>query len=520
MGKVPHRNHERAEQRISAATSLLMCALTVLAQIAVTLLLVHFLKEKASFVYGILQFIGAVVAIRVYLRTGSPSYKLSWMCLLLILPVSGMILFCLWGGTHQAKQLSLRPVPPIPQRESVRMLSDMNQAALTRRSPTWGRLSAYLQKRDFWLYRSTNAAYFPEGEPFFQDLIRQLKQAETYIFMEYYILAEGSVWDEIFAVLRERAAAGVEIHLIIDDFGTLTRLSDEMLQSIKDAGIEVEIFNPVHKYISRLYFNYRDHRKITVIDGYVAYTGGINIGDEYANRMERFGHWKDTGLMFKGPGVENLTIMFLEMWNAFEEKEGGYRDFVPAEYEEKGGEGDGYILSFSDSPLDDENASENVYADILYNANDYVYITTPYLAIDSSLQNALCLAAKRGVDVRLITPGIPDKKMVYRLTRSYYASLIRAGVKIYEYTPGFVHAKSYVADDKIGVVGTINMDYRSLYLHFECGTLMYDSPAVIDLRNDDLATIEKCRKIELSDCRTSFFGELIDRVLRVIAPLL
>ena len=204
--------------------------------------MVHFLKEKASFVYAILQLIGVVVAIQVYLRTGSPSYKLSWMCLLLILPVSGMILFCLWGGTHQAKQLSLRPVPPIPQRESVTMLSNLNQAALTRRSPGWGRLSAYLQKRNFWLYRNTNAAYFGEGELFFRDLTEHLRQAETYIFMEYYILAEGSVWDEIFAVLKERAAAGVEIHLIIDDFGTLTRLSDDMLQSIKQAGIEVGDF--------------------------------------------------------------------------------------------------------------------------------------------------------------------------------------------------------------------------------------------------------------------------------------
>ena len=216
MGRMSHRNQERTERRISAAASLMLCALTVLAQIAVTLLLTRFLKEKASFVYGFLQLIGAAVAIRVYQRSGSPSYKLSWMCLLLILPVAGMLLFCLWGGTHQAKQLSLKPVPPIPQRESAKMLSDLNQTALTRRSPAWGRLAAYLQKRQFWLYRNTDAAYFGEGESFFRDLVEHLRQAETYIFMEYYILAEGTVWDEIFAVLKERAAAGVEIHLIID----------------------------------------------------------------------------------------------------------------------------------------------------------------------------------------------------------------------------------------------------------------------------------------------------------------
>ena len=352
-----------------------------------------------------------------------------------------------------------------------------------------------------------------------QEAYEKLEKAEEFIFLEYFIINSGHMWDSVLDVLRRKVAQGVDVRVIYDDVGCADYLPANYCQTLRSYGIKAMVFNKFVPVVS-VVMNNRDHRKITVIDGKVGFIGGINISDEYINKKERFGHWKDTGLMFKGPGVENLTIMFLEMWNAFEEKEGGYRDFVPAEYEEKGGEGDGYILSFSDSPLDDENASENVYADILYNANDYVYITTPYLAIDSSLQNALCLAAKRGVDVRLITPGIPDKKMVYRLTRSYYASLIRAGVKIYEYTPGFVHAKSYVADDKIGVVGTINMDYRSLYLHFECGTLMYDSPAVIDLRNDDLATIEKCRKIELSDCRTSFFGELIDRVLRVIAPLL
>ena len=320
-------------------------------------------------------------------------------------------------------------------------------------------------------------------------------------------------------ILRDNVAHGVDVRVIYDDVGCADYMPAKYYQTLRSYGIKAVAFNKFVPLVS-IVMNNRDHRKITVIDGKVGFIGGINISDEYINKKERFGHWKDTGLMFKGPGVENLTLMFLEMWNAFNENEGSYSDYVPEEYTESGSAQDGCVLSFSDSPLDDENTSENVYTDILYSANDYVYITTPYLAIDSSLQNALCMAAKRGVDVRLITPGIPDKKMVYRLTRSYYASLIRAGVKIYEYTPGFIHAKSFVSDDKLGVVGTINMDYRSLYLHFECGTLMYDCPAVIDLRNDDLATIEKSRRIELDDCHTSFFGELLDRILRVLAPLL
>ena len=250
-----HRNlpqpTERIERRISAVTSISMCVLTVIAQIATTLLLTHFLREKASYFYAILEIAGAIVAIRVYQRPGSPSYKLVWMCLLLALPVSGMILFCLWGGTHQAKSLSLRKIPPIPELESQRMGSAANLSRLTQRSPAWGRVAAYLQKRGFSLYRDTQAHYFGDGATFLEDLIQRLAQAEVYIFLEYYILAEGRVWDRMFSVLRDRAAAGVEVRIIFDDFGNLTLLSDETLQAIQNAGIEVEVFNPVHRYVNR-----------------------------------------------------------------------------------------------------------------------------------------------------------------------------------------------------------------------------------------------------------------------------
>ena len=483
MSRMSHKNRERAERRISAAASLMMCALTVLAQIAVTLLLVHFLKEKASFVYAVLQLIGVVVAIRVYLRTGSPSYKLSWMCLLLILPVSGMILFCVWGGTHQAKQLSLKPMPPISQRESVKMLSSMNQSALTRRSPDWGRLSAYLQKRQFWLYRNTGAAYFGEGEAFFKDLIRHLEQAETYVFMEYYILAEGSVWDEIFAVLRERAAAGVEIHLIIDDFGTLTRLSDEMLRAVTEAGIEVEIFNPVHRYINRLYFNYRDHRKITVIDGYVAYTGGINIGDEYANRMERFGHWKDSAVRLEGDGAWGFAVQFMQMWKMLGRSFPNEDDYYRPRREAPAAEG--YCQPFEDGPLNNpDNPVEAAYLQLIASAKRMLYITTPYYAVEESVQEALCIAADAGVDVRLMIPAIPDKKFVYMVAETYWGELLRHGVRIYKYSPGFLHAKSVMADREAALLGSTNMDYRSFQLHYEDTVLFYHMPVIEDLLED------------------------------------
>ena len=252
--KVTHAA-ERTERRISAATGILLCALTVLAQIITTFLLTRFLREKASFVYGFLVLIGAVVAVRVYQRPGSPSYKLAWMCLLLALPVTGMLLFCLWGGTHQAKSLSMKKISPLRLWESQKMDAETNLARLRRQSPDWGRVAAYLQKRGFLVYRRTRVHYIRDGAEFFEDLIAHLEGAETYIFMEYYILAEGELWDRIFKVLRQKAAAGVEVHVLFDDFGNLTRLSGHTLKAMQDAGISVEVFNPVHRYVSRIYFN-------------------------------------------------------------------------------------------------------------------------------------------------------------------------------------------------------------------------------------------------------------------------
>ena len=257
--KRPHVQ-EHTERRISAVTSISMCVLSVLAQIATTFLLTFFLREKATYVYALLQVAGALVAIKVYQRSGSPSYKLVWMCVLLALPVTGMLLFLLWGGSRQAKNLSLRKILPMPQRESWKMASDANLSRLRRQNPNWGRLAAFLQKKGFLLYRNSRAKYFGEGNDYFEDLIRHLKEAETYIFLEYFIVAEGQVWDRVFSVLKERAAAGVEVCLIFDDFGALTRFSDATFQSVQKVGISVEVFNPVHRYVNRIYFNYRDHR--------------------------------------------------------------------------------------------------------------------------------------------------------------------------------------------------------------------------------------------------------------------
>lgn len=512
--KFPYAS-DKVERRISAATCILMCAVTVLAQIATTFLLTKFLRESASVIYGCLVFIGFIVAVRLYHRPGSPSYKLAWMCLLLALPVTGMLLYWLWGGSKQAKNLSMKKVEPIRIRESRKMESETNLSRLRRQSPDWGRLAGYLQKRGFFLYRNTQVEYLKSGEAFFEDLLANLSKAETYIFMEYYILAEGHIWDEIFKVLRKRAAAGVEVHIIYDDFGALNRLSDEMIRSMEAAGIEVEAFNPVHRYINRIYFNYRDHRKITVIDGETAYLGGINIGDEYANIVERFGHWKDSGIRIHGDAAWGVTMQFMQMWKmlgrTFPNEDDYYRS------RRQNVEGTGFCQPFTDGPLNNpDNPAEETYLQLISSANRMLYLTTPYYAVEESIQKALCIAADAGVDVRLMIPAIPDHKLTYMVAETYWGDLLKHGVKIYKYTPGFLHSKCVMVDREVALVGSINMDYRSFQLHYESAALMYHMPVVEELLEDMDQIMAVGQSYTLEEWnRRSWFRRSVAAVLRL-----
>jgi cardiolipin synthase len=328
------------------------------------------------------------------------------------------------------------------------------------------------------------------------------------------------MWQSILQILEEKAALGLDVRLIYDDFGCASTMPKEFQMSLRRRGIRCEVFNPLIPVTSVL-LNNRDHRKITVVDGYIGFTGGVNLADEYINRLERFGHWKDTGVMMRGEAVWSLTVMFLQMWSTLARETIDYRKFRPHEWHEHPFEHDGYVQPYGDTPLDHETVGENVYLNIINRAKEYVYIFTPYLIVDNEMITALCLAAKSGIDVRIVTPGIPDKKLVFLLTQSYYDRLIESGVRIFEYMPGFIHAKSFVCDDKIATVGTINMDYRSLYLHFECGVWMYESRAVMQLKQDALNTFSLCHEITLEECEQKKKRTLIwQSVLRLFAPLL
>ncbi len=492
-------------------------ALLIVIQVAWLVALLLQLGNSLPAIQTVLRILSLVAILFVIKSDMNPSYKIGWILLIAVLPILGGLMYVIFGNKRPTKNM----------REMLRAQLEKSAEYLGTQESITGKLDGgaaglfkYLEgSAGYPTAKNTTVRYYRVGEEMYADLLPELEKAEKFIFLEYFIIRPGEMWDGVLEILKRKAAAGVDVRIIYDDMGCIDILPANYNATLEGWGIRTMAFNRFVPAVS-LVMNNRDHRKITVIDGKVGFTGGINISDEYINVKERFGHWKDTGLMLKGPGVFNLTLMFLEMWNAFNKDGDGYAEFIPDSFEECGSADDGYVLSFSDNPLDNESVGESVYTDMLYQAKDYIYITTPYLAIDSELQTALCMAAKRGVDVRMITPGIPDKKLVYRLTRSYYPTLLRAGVKIYEYTPGFIHAKSFVCDDKLCVVGTINMDYRSLYLHFECGTLMYNNPEIKQVKKDDLDTMEKCRKVELSDMKTNFLGELFDSFLRSVAPLL
>ena len=513
-----HQVQQKTERRISAALRLVFVAALLLGQIALAFFLSTELRQRAAIIYTVLELAAFGYAVRIYNRTDGASYKFGWIFLVLTVPVVGLILYFLWNGDRQQKRLDLKKLPMPEEPEAQQAAHRIQMEKLRRKFPQWERLSVYLSRQGYLLYGDTETTYLPTGEMFLQDMLEKLEQAEHFIFLEFFIVRTGRMWGGVEDILVRKAAEGVDVRLIYDDFGSLLGLPSDFVVRMERAHIRCIPFNPVVPLVS-LVMNHRDHRKIVVVDGSVAYTGGINLADEYINAEERFGYWKDAALRTEGAAVWNFTVMFLEHWNAFRPSETDYTPFAPRP-EALPDRSDGVVQPYGDSPLDEEALAETVYLNIIHQAQRYVYIYTPYFAVGETMLEALKSAAKRGVDVRLVLPGIPDKKLVYRLTRSYYLPLLRAGVRIYEFSPGFLHAKCYVSDDRAAVVGSINMDYRSLFLHFECGVLLQKNSQVAVLRDDVRATLPQCREIQVTECRTSLPGTVLDSVLRLLSPLM
>lgn len=503
---------------------LFFVGIAIFAQALWFIFFVYFLGSKYRGFALVTELISVAAVLWIVNKRINPAYKLAWTILILSVPVAGAAVYLMFGESRLAKEVeeSFNRA----SRASAHLLKEeeINRRELEAADPQINKQSVYLRDHaGFPMYQHTKTEYFPVGELLYQRMIEELKKAQYFIFLEYFIIDRGEMWQSILDILEEKAKAGLDVRLVYDDVGCVNTLPAKFYQEIRVRGIQCHVFNPFRPIVSMV-LNNRDHRKIMVIDGHTGFTGGINLADEYINKKVRFGYWKDTGVMLKGEAVWNFTVMFLQMWSVLTGSTAELQDIPPYQshsYFAGNFESDGFVQPYSDTPLDHETVGENVYLNIINQAKHYVYIFTPYLIIDNEMMTCLCLAAKNGVDVRIVTPGIPDKKLVFLLTQSYYAQLIDAGVRIYEYEPGFLHAKSFVCDDEVATVGTINMDFRSLYLHFECGVWMYRSHAVMQVKADVLDTLKHSREITREYCQNrNVFVRLGQSLLRLMAPLL
>ena len=485
-------------------------------QIGIIIFLAVYLMRYSIYAYFVLELVSVITVFT--LVNNAESYKLSWIIIILVLPVAGLFLYFMWGRKRvnsryfrRLRELDNQMMQSLKQDESV--VHD-----LERQHPNKVQISRYLRKEGFPIYNNTKATYYKVGEDVLSAMLEDIKNAKKFVFMEYFIVSDGKVWSDILEELTKKAKEGVEIKLLFDDFGTLRINTHAFREDIKNRGIHMCIFNPIHRDMARMSFNYRNHKKITVIDGNIAYTGGFNLADEYANYIQRFGHWKDSGVRLYGEGAYSFTCFFLDMWRVGQETEICNEDYKPDVSVTESG----YVQPFMGGPhRNPHNPTEGAYTRMINKARDYIYITTPYLVLDQSMRDDLTSAAQSGVDVRIIVPRVYDKWYVYMVNVSNYGNLMEAGVHIYEYKPGFIHAKNVISDDECAICGTINTDYRSFYLHYECGVFLSEMDAIKDMKEDFLKTLIQCEEMSLEKwVKRPIGNKIMQSALKILSPLL
>lgn len=477
------------------------------------------LSDYFVYLYSGYILVSILLIIHILNKYDNPMYMLAWMIPILVIPVFGAMMYIFiqakLGTRPIAKELNENIIKTKPLLKAKPEVS----ASLQKQDSNVAGLARYIEEYGGYpVYNNTSVEYFPQGIDKFNCLVEELKKAEKFIFMEYFIVKEGYMWNTILEILEQKAAEGVEVRFMYDGMCSLMLLPYNYVEKLRAKGIKAKVFSRIYPAVSTRQNN-RDHRKIVVIDGKTAFTGGVNLADEYINREERFGHWKDTAIMLKGDAVRNFTLMFLQMWNIFERVPEHYEAYLPKSQPIVNGTG--YVIAYGDTPLDNETVGEQVYLQIIHSAKKYVHIMTPYLVLDYEMQQALEYAAKRGVEVSVILPHIPDKKYAFLLAKTYYRDLITAGVHIYEYTPGFIHAKVFVSDDEKAVVGTINLDFRSLYLHFECAAYLYQCSEILKIEQDFQETAELSHEVSLEECKKQkLLSRFAGKCLRLLAPLM
>ena len=493
----------------------------LLIQLAIVMFGVSWASTEYHWLTPALTVLSVIIVIWLVRKYDNPMYKITWMLVIVLLPLFGGLFYLFWGNTPLNRARTQHQYEPKPPDFTDYMRTPATKE-LIEQHPRHAARARYIETLDGMpVWTNTETKYFRIGEEMFDSMCKELRRAQKFIFLEYFIIEEGIMWDTILDILREKEAAGLDVRVLYDGFGCLFTLPPNYAETLRAQGIQCFAVSPFrfswHPSDYKL-LNHRDHRKITVIDGEVGFTGGMNFADEYINRKKRFGVWKDTGFMLQGPAVFSLTVTFLKMWDYVAETRTQYLDYLP---ESAYPASEGFVQPYCDSPLDSENVAENAYFNVLRHAQHYVYLMTPYLILDNEMTTELCLSAKSGVDVRIITPGIPDKPYVYYVTQSYYPELLRAGVRIYEYTPGFVHAKMFVSDGKLAIVGSANTDYRSLYLHYENCCQFFGGQIVNRVKEDFEATMAMCHEVTAEDIRrVPLYKWLAQMFLRLFAPLM
>ncbi len=497
------------------------CGLLIALQAIILIVVILRFQQYFVYFYALCILLSVLVVMVIVNSRLNPAYKIGWIIAIMAFPIFGGLFYLLFGS-DQTRQKFLNEMLPIHKKIKRHLTQDPQiMTEIESIDKRAANQSHYITNYALCpIYQQTSSEYLNLGERKFERLIEELKKAKHYIFLEYFIIEEGQMWDTILEILKEKAAEGVDVRVIYDDFGCLFLLPTGYDKKLEAMGIKCCVFNPFIPLLT-LRMNNRDHRKICVIDGHTAFTGGINLADEYINAIDKHGHWKDTALIIKGEAVWSFTVMFLTMWDYLRKTNEDYEAYRPHVHHPEPFEGDGFVQPYTDCPLDNESVGENVYLNLINNAKEYVYINTPYLILDHEMITALSQAAKRGVDVRILTPHHGDKWYVHGVTRANYWALVDDGVKIYEYTPGFVHAKTFVVDDEYAVVGTINLDYRSLYLHYECAAWLYKTKSVLDVRDDYLETLKVSQKITSADFNTiPWYRKIMFAFLRIFAPLM
>ena len=492
----------------------------ILIQLLVFLGIPYYLKEYATFIYSAMSVMEIVVLVYIINTEGNPAFKMTWMLCVMALPVIGTVFYIYVHLQLETRFVQNRLAALRMETEPYMDQDEKVTEALWASKSANAQLSYYLSHQlGFPTYRNTEVEYFPVGEDKFASMIKELEKAVMFIFMEYFIVEEGIMWDTILEILKRKVNEGVEVRFMYDGMCAFDLLPYSYPKKLQKFGIKCKMSNKIRPFVSTIQNN-RDHRKICVIDGQTGYVGGVNLADEYINEKERFGHWKDTAVLLRGDAVQSLTMIFLQMWDVDMRGVEPYGKYLTKKAESLN-DRLGYVIPYADSPFDHENVGEEVYFHILNHAKKYVHIMTPYLILDNEMLTTLIRAAKSGIEVIIIMPHIPDKWYAFAVAKTYYKELIEGGVQIYEYAPGFVHAKVFVSDDDTATVGSINLDFRSLYLHFENGVFIYDNPEVQKVEEDFQNTLAKCHKVTVTEVRNrGVFMKVAGQVLRLVAPLM